>query len=1388
MTSVQSADSGYSRSGATLPIIVTLILLSSALLTIISATSDTRNEVSAGISAGPSLNQTLTLHMHYDNVSGDTQDTMNTYGPYPAAVLDYDGAAFTIGYAIEKQGSANQLFFVMVPSAPLGINISGDVDFDFWASIGGTTDNYSATMALTLYDSADLVPGGDVAIGSNSVTNPWPIAWTLHNITISNIVYSLPSGHTLILLFERTSGGPSGHPLYVNYDQNGVDSTLSIPTLSRLNVTESGSYGFDATPKTGFGNQETIWAFANVTDAVGVYDLKTATLVVKNATSLSTVVTENMQVSSSGPIANPYWNLYRESFGPLATGSYIINITVEDCSGNLFWTSWVIEVIAIDHFNVVASTNKVGAGIPFDLTVEAADSGDNRIENWSGQIHLDAIDDATGLPISSLANSTILMSLSDKGIVTISENFTIAPKNITVLATNGSIDGESQLIAITPGPVVILTVEPASAEVPAGANIQFTANGTDRYGNRNDTWQPYWYLENPANGTLTPSGMTVQLHTVLAGKISLTCRDNVTDKNFTVDINVTTSGLVSIVVTPTSTTIWEGNTTSIIAMGYDEFGNQLSITSAIWTAEGFSSAFINGGGSSGLLFSGKVPESGLVRVTMGSVIGTVQINIIAPPNAPSLGALPNQVGYEDTPWSVDLSIYWKDSDGTAGLTWYVTDVNDSLMIVSHDMASASIISFIPQPNANGADVVFFWVRDPTGYTNFKQITITVLPVNDAPAFINEPPTEIYVKFDLAYSFNYTYYVEDVDNPMSQLVITASPGTDITSAGLVVTFDFPDLNSGVQYSRIITLNVSDGSLSDSLAINVIATTDTPPDLTEPLPDITIMEGDMNVKVFDLDNYFVDVDGDVIFYSEGFKNVEVQINSTTHEVFISAPGEWSGQTDAVFIAHDPTGAIRIDTITITVIAVNDPPVIEQIPHVFVHHSVTYWIDLRLYVFDPDNDFSELTIETSDSGNITYNPAPYAHLELNYPANVSGGATYLGPYDVAVQLLVVDSGGLEDSISFLITVSDDYPPTFQGTPPEIISFLEDSYLDKPNSLDIISLFTDIDDAVLNYTFYGNKNVSVAIGNDGWMNFSSKPNWYGTEYIIFNVTDPHGAWLSFRLRVDVIPVNDAPVLTQIPDIEHYGGRQWSLDISDYINDVDDPNLLQIEIFVVQPVYVRAVGTTLYFEFPEDVDIATVMIYVFDGQANSNMITFTVSIKKTLSEVLPWPLIAAILAVGIIGYLMVLRFLPNDLQEIFLIHNDGRMISHSGKEAKAGTDQDVVSAMFTAVQEFIKDSFKEEGETLKKMEMGDRKIVIEKGKWIYAAMIYTGWPHNSILKNLSFFVADIEGSYGSGIEHWDGTLKSLPGIEQASQEMLEKKYRSGDIEEIRGEKKTADG
>jgi len=1330
----------------------------------------------ARIFSDPNQNNTIIFHLHWDNppspmtyVDPDRVDWLNTSDPYLPSNPDYDGEG-AWGITLEKTPASVSFFnFTISPITNAALRLRGNVTLDYWAS--SSTDNVTMGLTATLYDSTDLLPGGDHPIGSAYVSKQMPGQWTLHEMIVPLGSYDLPAGHSLILSLVRENAGPNAK-LRIFYDQTLFDSTLRLQALSHFNISDSGLHGIDGFPRTEYGNQETIWAFANLSDALGIYDVENVTVVVKNISDNSTVFSSVMPINETDPNDPSSWGLFKDDFGPLPLGVYSVNFTARDHSNNTDWVQSTFNVISIDHFNVTSTKNEVTAGESFNVTIEVLDSLGNRMKNWSGTISIEAIDNATGLPIPGLSVMSVFVSSSDLGIVTVDENFTSAPEEIRIRATEGSASGQSLPISVFPGAIQSISVTPGSINTTAGATLTLTANATDRFGNQNNSWSPYWQMI-PDNGTLTPIGFAAQFHVLKSGKAVVICQDNASGLNFTVAVNVAVSLLSRITVTPANVSIWEGRSTSITAVGYDALDNVVSIPSAVWSSDGFAMSFLTGSGQNGILSGGMVPESGIVRVTVGSIVGTAAISVIVPPFGPSLGLLGNQVLIEDQ--QKVITINWQDINGTVGLSWFVTGVNESLLIVSHNASSPNTVDIIPQPNANGINIVTFWVRDQTGYTNYRQITITVLPVNDPPAWINEPPTIIYVKFGLPYTFNYSYYVEDIDNNASQLILTPDPATYAVSSGLNLTYIFPDLYSGQAYYRIIKLVISDGLSSDEVTVTVWATSDTPPDLIQPLPPITLDEGQINYYAFDLDDYFSDVDGDILYYSQGFENVDIIINETTHKVYVSSPSEWSGQTTAVFIAKDPTGALRAETVLITVRPVNDRPQISTIGQVYVHYTVEYTLDLRLYVTDPDNGFEELTIITSDPVNVTYAIIPYPHLSILYPANLSGGA-YTGPYTVSLLLQVTDKLGLSAQISFDITVSDNNPPVLVVDTPEFISFLEDTQLVKPYSLDLEAIFSDADSDELTFTFYGNENVSITLSPDGWVNFSAAQDWNGNEEIVFKATDTKGAWSSFKVNVVVIPVNDPPILDTIADIDHYGSRQWSLDIALYIHDVDDIDLSAIEVKIVSPSFVRVVGTVLYFEFPDGTDSTQVTIYVTDGNDNSNYVTFKVEIKKTIAEMIgyPWSLVIIMLLAGIVGYFVSFRLFPHKLEELFLIHNDGRLIYHEGKESDNGMDQDVVSAMFTAVQEFIRDSFKQEpGGGLKMMEFGDRKILIEKGNWVYAALIYSGLPPKSVFKNLTYFVRDIEGGYGSSIEHWDGTLKSLPGIQNISKQMILKKYHA---------------
>jgi hypothetical protein len=325
---------------------------------------------------------------------------------------------------------------------------------------------------------------------------------------------------------------------------------------------------------------------------------------------------------------------------------------------------------------------------------------------------------------------------------------------------------------------------------------------------------------------------------------------------------------------------------------------------------------------------------------------------------------------------------------------------------------------------------------------------------------------------------------------------------------------------------------------------------------------------------------------------------------------------------------------------------------------------------------------------------------------------------------------------------------------------------------------LFYDPDDSDLHYSAVGNENVFVTIYEDSAVNFTAATNWSGSEDLEFVAVDPRGGWCVWHVTVAVIPVNDPPHILPIPDFVVRGGpRNMHFDISQYVIDSESA-YSEITITASPDPEVFVVGNYLYVEIPEGTSEITVTLSAEDSSgAESNEVTFKVVLEKTWAEIIgyPYSLPIVLMAAGIGGYFIARRLpRPYEVEDLFLIHNDGRLISHVTKDEDSVMDKDVVSAMFTAVQEFVRDSFQAGEIGLKKLEIGDRNVVIEKGDSVYLAMIYSGWPPKAVFDTLAMLLRDVEERYRGKLERWNGTKKVIKGVDEMLQEYTARRYMPG--------------
>lgn len=111
-------------------------------------------------------------------------------------------------------------------------------------------------------------------------------------------------------------------------------------------------------------------------------------------------------------------------------------------------------------------------------------------------------------------------------------------------------------------------------------------------------------------------------------------------------------------------------------------------------------------------------------------------------------------------------------------------------------------------------------------------------------------------------------------------------------------------------------------------------------------------------------------------------------------------------------------------------------------------------------------------------------------------------------------------------------------------------------------------------------------------------------------------------------------------------------------------------------------------------------------------------------------------------------------VEEVFLVALDGRVMAHVG-QVDSGTDYELVGGMFTAVMDFVKDSFGRPGH-IGAIEYGDSRIFIEMGKHSFMVLVVYGEPPKTFKEMIGDIVPRIETYFTGCIEQWSGDRELL--------------------------------
>ncbi|MCF7911695.1 MAG: tandem-95 repeat protein [Candidatus Cloacimonetes bacterium] len=287
---------------------------------------------------------------------------------------------------------------------------------------------------------------------------------------------------------------------------------------------------------------------------------------------------------------------------------------------------------------------------------------------------------------------------------------------------------------------------------------------------------------------------------------------------------------------------------------------------------------------------------------------------------------------------------------------------------------------------------------------------------------------------------------------------------------------------------------------------------------------------------LNAYASDPEGNyLVFICLESGDLEVNI-SMGHAVLVPA-ANYFGSCELVFSASDGEN-ISLDTLQVTVTAVNDLPVV-FISDIFSFAEDTELIiDLTEYVTDIDNDDLEITISNN------YHIQWYVDGML---LTLSGQLNWNGMENL---LLSASDGEAADSDNFMVIVTpvNDAP---QINLPAAVAFNEDT----EHIVNLNNYSSDPDGESLNYSYSGGDQVNCTITGN-YLILSAEADWNGEEYILITATDAASASDTDTLQVIVNAVNDAPQIDLPVEFTFAEDSQLVIDFGEYVSDVDGDEL----------------------------------------------------------------------------------------------------------------------------------------------------------------------------------------------------------------------------------------
>jgi outer membrane protein OmpA-like peptidoglycan-associated protein len=130
-------------------------------------------------------------------------------------------------------------------------------------------------------------------------------------------------------------------------------------------------------------------------------------------------------------------------------------------------------------------------------------------------------------------------------------------------------------------------------------------------------------------------------------------------------------------------------------------------------------------------------------------------------------------------------------------------------------------------------------------------------------------------------------------------------------------------------------------------------------------------------------------------------------------------------------------------------------------------------------------------------------------------------------------------------------------------------------------------------------------------------------------------------------------------------------------------------------------------------------------------------------------------------------------VEQVFLIdRRTGLLMQHAAADHVQVEDTDMVSSMFSAIQDFVRDSFHAtDKETLDSLQVGERLVWIEQGPLASLAGVIRGNPPQELRETFRQTIEQIHQLHGGALQSFDGDTTSLMGAHGLLESCLQARF-----------------